>query len=117
MLQTAEKHNAAQTDLAFQQCIHPSCGAKYETMSIRTQCDRCGDLLDIAYDWARAGVPGALSDFEAMWSQRHNPIRFSGVWRFHELLPFAPHEKIVTVGEGQTLLQQADQVAKYVGMN
>ncbi|MCM2374222.1 threonine synthase [Aporhodopirellula aestuarii] len=117
MLQTAEKHNAAHTDLAFQQCINPACGATYETMTIRTACDRCGDLLDISYDWDRAGVPSHLSDFEAMWSQRTNPVRFSGVWRFHELLPFAPQEKIVTVGEGQTLLQQANEVAKYVGMN
>ncbi|EMI55578.1 threonine synthase [Rhodopirellula sallentina] len=117
MLQTAEKHNAAQTDLAFQRCINPQCGATYETLSIRTACDHCGDLLDIAYDWDRASVPGKLSDFEAMWSQRNNPVRFSGVWRFHELLPFAPQDKIVTVGEGQTLLQKADEVAKYVGMN
>jgi len=117
MLQTAEKHNAAQTDLAFQQCINPKCGAKYDAMSIRTACDACGDLLDIGYDWSRASVPEDLRDFETFWSQRTNPIRFSGVWRFHELLPFAPFEKIVTVGEGQTLLQKADQVAKYVGMN
>ncbi len=31
---------------------------------------------------------------------------FSGVWRFHELLPYAPAEKVVTVGEGQTLLHK-----------
>lgn len=117
MLSTAAQHNAAQTDLSFQRCINPNCAATYETMSIRTSCDRCGDLLDIAYDWDRAALPTQLSDFEAMWSQRTNPIRFSGVWRFHELLPFAPHDKIVTVGEGQTLLQQADEVAKYVGVN
>ncbi|TWT73046.1 threonine synthase [Allorhodopirellula solitaria] len=117
MLSTAAQHNAAQSDLAFQRCINPNCAATYETMSIRTSCDRCGDLLDIAYDWDRAAVPGQLSDFEAMWSQRNNPVRFSGVWRFHELLPFAPQSKIVTVGEGQTLLQQADEVAKYVGLN
>ena len=79
--------------------------------------DRCGDLLDIAYDWDRAAVPKRLSDFEQFWSQRTNPIRFSGVWRFHELLPFAPHERIVTVGEGQTLLQQTDSVGSYIGMN
>ena len=40
---------------------------------------------------------------------------FSGVWRFHELLPFAPPESVVTVGEGQTLLQPSDGVAGYVG--
>lgn len=43
-------------------------------------------------------------------------MRFSGVWRFHELLPFAPADKVVTVGEGQTLLQKANEVGKFVGM-
>lgn len=44
------------------------------------------------------------------------PQRFSGVWRFHELLPFAPLEECVTVGEGQTILQQSKPVAAYTGM-
>jgi threonine synthase len=117
MLLQSEKHNASRTDLAFQRCINPSCAATYDAHSVRTSCDRCGDLLDIAYDWDRAAVPKRMNEFEAMWSQRTNPIRFSGVWRFHELLPFAPHERIVTVGEGQTLLQQTDSVGSYVGMN
>ncbi|MEM8913643.1 MAG: threonine synthase [Planctomycetota bacterium] len=117
MLQLAQDHNASQTDLAFQRCINPRCSATYEAHSIRTACDQCGDLLDIAYDWERAAVPNRLSDFEAMWSQRTNPIRFSGVWRFHELLPFARHDEIVTVGEGQTLLQQTDTVGSYVGLD
>ncbi|MEM9366050.1 MAG: threonine synthase [Planctomycetota bacterium] len=117
MLKSLEKHNETRTDLAFQRCVNPSCAATYEADTIRTSCDRCGDLLDIAYDWDRAALPERLSDFEAMWSQRTNPIRFSGVWRFHELLPFAPHDKIVTVGEGQTLLQCADMVGQYVGMD
>lgn len=105
------------TDLAWQQCINPMCGTKYEARSVRTSCSKCGDLLDIAYDWDRVPVPSKLSDFEAMWTQRHDPVRFSGVWRFHELLPFATHEEIVTVGEGQTLLQQTDAVGQYVGMD
>lgn len=117
MLQTAQAHNATQTDLAFQQCINPACGATYDARTVRTACDRCGDLLDIAYDWDRAAVPSKLSDFESTWSQRTNPVRFSGVWRFHELLPFAPQKDLVTVGEGQTLLQQADRVGQFVGMN
>ena len=117
MLQTAQAHNDAQNDLAFQKCINAACGATYGADTIRTSCDKCGDLLDIAYDWDRAAVPRKLSDFEQYWSQRTNPVRFSGVWRFHELLPFAPQDKIVTVGEGQTLLQQSDRVGDYVGMN
>jgi threonine synthase len=116
MLQTACEHNATQTDLALQRCINPSCGATYEARTIRTSCDRCGDLLDVVYDWQRAAVPRSMGEFEEAWSQRTNPVRFSGVWRFHELLPFAPQPQLITVGEGQTLLQQADKVADYVGI-
>jgi threonine synthase len=39
------------------------------------------------------------------------------VWRFHELLPFAPPESVVTIGEGQTLLHSSAGVAAYVGVN
>ncbi|RMF38110.1 MAG: threonine synthase [Planctomycetota bacterium] len=104
------------TDVAYQQCINPLCGAVLDVRQVRTACDRCGDLLDVQYDWDRASVPSRLADFERMWAERRAPMRFSGVWRFHELLPFAPPDQVVTVGEGQTLLQQADAVAQYVGV-
>jgi threonine synthase len=48
--------------------------------------------------------------------RRSDPVAFSGVWRFHELLPYAPRESIVTIGEGQTLLSVADSVGNYVGV-
>lgn len=80
-------------------------------------CGRCGDLLDVAYDWNRAQPPKQLRYFEAMWAQRHELHRFSGVWRFRELLPFVPSSDVVTVGEGQTWLQPADAVGGYVGMD
>ncbi len=117
MLLSAQKQGAVQTDLAFQRCINPACGATYEARSVRTSCDRCGELLDIEYEWDRLPVPKKLNEFEAMWSQRTNPVRFSGVWRFHELLPFCSQDEIITVGEGQTLLQQTDSVGEFVGMN
>lgn len=68
------------------------------------------------YDWDRLPVPTSLKDFESRWGNRHRPLDFSGVWRFRQLLPFAPEHKIVTIGEGQTILQQAQAVGKYVGM-
>lgn len=82
---------------------------------VRVDCEQCGNLLDVNYDWNRASVPDSLRDFQSKWTQRHNRLAFSGVWRFHDLLPYAPEESVVTVGEGQTLLQKADSVAKYVG--
>ncbi len=103
--------------VSFQQCINPLCGHTLDVGQVKTACDRCGDLLDVSYDWSRIHLPKKLSDFEHMWTQRHNPLRFSGVWRFHELIQFVPGDKVVTVGEGQTLLQQANQVGQYVGMN
>jgi threonine synthase len=101
-------------DAVFQRCIDPACGGTSDLADTSFLCPRCGGLLDIAYDWNRLAPPKSLRDFEAKWSQRTNPLSFSGVWRFRELLPFAPPESIMTIGEGQTILQQADIVANYV---
>ncbi len=104
------------TQPAFQKCISPACGATYDVAEVRVACGRCGDLLDVEYDWDRLQPPSSLQDFEQYWGQRRVPTRFSGVWRFHELLPYASTASLVTVGEGQTLLQQSDGVGAYVGL-
>ena len=82
-----------------------------------TACPKCGSLLDVAYDWDRTPPPESLRWFEEKWSRRNDPLCFSGVWRFRELLPFAPPDKIVTIGEGQTPLLHTDGVGEYVGLN
>ncbi|MSU79770.1 MAG: threonine synthase [Gemmataceae bacterium] len=80
-------------------------------------CPKCGGLLDVTYDWNRLQPPTSLVWFERKWAERSDPLHFSGVWRFRELLPFAPPEKIMTIGEGQTILQKADIVGQFVGLN
>jgi threonine synthase len=72
--------------------------------------------LDIDYDWNRLSVPRTLREIEARWGRRHEPLEFSGVWRFRQLLPFAPDNQIVTIGEGQTILQNSAAVAAYCDM-
>ncbi|MBN2024627.1 MAG: threonine synthase [Pirellulales bacterium] len=104
------------TDPSFQQCIVPTCGATFSLGEALVACPRCGNLLDVAYQWDRLSVPGKLADFEAQWARRDDPHAASGVWRFHALLPFAPRDQCVTVGEGQTLLHASDGVGQYVGM-
>jgi threonine synthase len=94
----------------------PDCAATYDVGEVRTSCDSCGSLLDVIYDWDSLPVPKSLAEFEQKWTQRHNPLAFSGVWRFYDLLPFAPPAKIVTIGEGQTLLHSSDGVARFVGV-
>ncbi len=103
-------------DVAFQRCISPACGATYDVGQVLVSCPECGNLLDVAYDWDRLPIPKQLSELEEKWRLRSEPLNFSGVWRLRDLLPFAPDEKIVSVGEGQTILQQANFVAEYAGL-
>src|SRR6266404_836943 len=103
-------------DAVFQRCIFPECAATGAVDETQFVCPRCGGLLDVAYDWSQVSPPKALRDFEAKWSDRANPLNCSGVWRFRELLPFAGPNQVLTIGEGQTILQRADAVASYAGM-
>jgi threonine synthase len=104
------------SDLVFQRCINPDCGATASVDDTSFRCASCGGLMDVAYDWNRLPVPKSLREFEAKWARRTDPLCFSGVWRFRDLLPFAPPDRIMTIGEGQTILQRADQTAAYVGV-
>jgi threonine synthase len=102
---------------AFQRCLTPGCAATFDVNDTSFGCAQCGGLVDVAYDWDRLPLPKSLRNFEAKWSRRREPLCFSGVWRFHELLPFAPPDMVLTIGEGQTILQKADTVAQYVGLD
>ncbi|MBT4692394.1 MAG: threonine synthase [Planctomycetaceae bacterium] len=103
-------------EIAYQECIHVDCCKVYAIDEVLTSCLECGSLLDVKYDWKSGPAPESWSIFQDKWSQRLDPLARSGVWRFHELLPFALREQVVTVGEGQTILQQADTVSHYAGM-
>jgi threonine synthase len=112
-----DSNSAKFSEAAFQTSIRPGSTTTYGVHDVLTSCPGTGDLLDIQYDWDRVPVPSSLREFEARWNSRRNPLDFSGVWRFRELLPFAPPEQIVTIGEGQTQLQNSHAVARYVGVN
>lgn len=105
------------TENAFQRCINADCSQQYPVTETLTACPACGDLMDIEYDWNRFPVPKSLREIEARWGRRNEPLEFSGVWRFRQLLPFAPDDQIVTIGEGQTILQNSPAVAAYCGMS
>ena len=104
------------TDAAYQRCINPDCAAEFDCGQAMFKCPKCGGLLDIWYNWDKIPIPDKLSDFAKRWAGRRNPLDFSGVWRFRELLNFCADEYKVTIGEGQTILQQNDAVAEYVDM-
>lgn len=101
---------------AYQKCINPNCGAEFECSEAFFKCPKCGDLLDIYYNWDKVNVPKKISDFAKRWSTRNNRLDFSGVWRFRDLLNFCDDNFKVSLGEGQTLLQQNDMLAEFIGM-
>ena len=105
------------SELAFQRCIHPDCQSTFGISEILHSCPKCGNLLDVDYQWDKLPIPKTLDGFERYWNERSNPHRFSGVWRFHELLPFVPLADCVTIGEGQTLLQNATGACSYTGLD
>ena len=103
------------SDSIIQECLNSQCGGTFAVDESMFACPYCGDLLDVRYDWDRLKAPDSLGWFEKRWARRDEPLNFSGVWRFRELLPFCDEDYCVTVGEGQTILQASDFAAEYAG--
>jgi threonine synthase len=108
------------TDTAYQICTNPDCSQRLAIDQVVFSCPACSALLDIGYEWDRLEVPKSLRFFESRWStsglRAEGRLDFSGVWRFRELLPFAPNDSIVTIGEGRTILEENNLLAREVGM-
>jgi len=98
-----------------QQCMSPACAATFDVSEVLYACPACGGLLDVRYDWSHLPVPASLSYFSSRRGNERGPADVSGVWRFRELLPLAPEEDLVSVGEGRTILQSADDLATALG--
>jgi len=103
-------------DAAFQRCVNPDCSKTFDLGQVLSSCPSCGELLDVAYDWDRLEPPRRLQDISRARRGVRERLDGSGVWRFRALLPFAPEDSCVTIGEGRTLLRPAPRVAEYVGL-
>ena len=100
---------AAPTNVAFQRCIAPAAAATYGLDEVRVACD-CGNLLDVGYDWDRTRPPDAWKHFEAKWSRRRDPLCLLGrVAVSRAACRSLRRRQVVTIGEGQTLLQPSDR--------
>ncbi|MCD8350195.1 MAG: threonine synthase [Planctomycetaceae bacterium] len=101
---------------ACQKCIHPDCAAEYDLYQVLPKCPACGNLLDIIYDWDQLRIPShPMMLGRAAWPSGGMGA-ISGVWRFGDLLPFAPLEKRVSIGEGHTQLRVSPNAAAYAGI-
>ena len=108
------------SDKAHQVCINPDCRATFSLDEVVFSCTKCNSLLDVEYDWDRLAVPSSLGFFEDRWGTKgyktEGRLDFSGVWRFRELLQFVSADDIVTIGEGRTLLEENNPLAREVGL-
>ena len=117
---------------AVQRCINPACAREYGVDRVLVACPGCQSLLDVVYHWPkshglsfdrfthRSLTTGPRSAAGVTTGPGATPaaLDFSGVWRFRDLLPFFRDEReIVTIGEGRTNLQRADQLAKHIGFD
>jgi len=110
---------------AVQQCIIPSCGETYDLYTLRTACEKCGNLVDVRYTGKLS--PTLKEVFDERRNHRGDIFNESGVWRFRELINFlgvdcddydAYSNVLVSLdgAEGRTKPFHLTRVAEYVGM-
>jgi threonine synthase len=111
--------------------MEESCREKYPLDHKEHACERCGNLLDVHYDFqarhasaVRSTDAAEADSFDAValreiWERRKGRsavIDQSGVWRFRELLPFVPAGAgVVTLSEGRTPLVEVARTGDWVG--
>jgi threonine synthase len=83
------------------------CGHRHEAGRLLTVCVRCGQMLAVRYDLARAAAVVTKDEL------RQRP---PGMYRFRELLPLDPGEEPVTLGEGGTPLLPLPRLADHLGL-
>jgi len=110
---------------AVQQCIIPNCGRTYDVYTLKTACEKCGNLVDVRYDDRPS--PTLKEVFNERRNHRGNIFNESGVWRFRELINFPGVDcndfdtysnVFVSLdgAEGRTKPFHLTRVAEYVGM-
>ncbi|MEM3023095.1 MAG: threonine synthase [Candidatus Bathyarchaeia archaeon] len=90
----------------FIKCI--GCGEEFEGDTVIYSCPKCGDLLEIGYDFGSIREGIGKSD----WASRP-----PSVWRYREFLPIGPLIEPITLGEGGTSLHRCPRLGGRMGIN
>jgi len=91
--------------MAHQECIN--CGSKYAVDEIAYFCKKCGDLLEIKYDYGELARTLRKSE----WKKA--PL---SVWRYKDFMPINDFSKIVSLNEGGTGLHPCQRLGKQLGV-
>ena len=91
--------------MTHQECIN--CGTKYDVNEIVYFCKKCGDLLEVKYDF------GELSKKLEKSNWRNVPL---SVWRYKNFMPIDDISKIVSLNEGGTGLHSCHKLGRHLGL-
>lgn len=85
-----------------------ACGATCSPNERVVVCEKCGDVLDVRYDWAELQ---RRLDKESLKSRVHS------LWRYREFLPITEDGCIVSLGEGVTPLRKVPRYGALVKLS
>jgi len=91
--------------MMYQACI--ACGEKYDADEIVYSCRRCGDLLEVRYDYDVLEAKLKKSDWQSL------PL---SVWRYRDFMPIRDLSKIVSLNEGGTGLHSCQRLGNLLGV-
>ena len=91
--------------MTHQECIN--CGTKYDLNDILYFCRKCGDILEVKYDFEE--IQRKLE--KSSW--RDIPL---SVWRYKDLMPIEDFSRIVSLNEGGTGLHSCHKLGKQLGL-
>ena len=103
-------------DQFIQRCINGECRSVFGIDERVYVCARCGELLETE---RTSEVDAKAERLREVWKERRasgEERDRSGVWRFREFLPFPEGVEVVSLGEGNTQLYEAERCAKYCGL-
>ena len=91
--------------MMHQECI--ACGSKYGINKVIYFCKKCGDLLEVKYDFEILAERLEKSDW------RNVPL---SVWRYKDFMPIEDISKVVSLNEGGTGLHSCHKLGKQLGL-
>jgi threonine synthase len=91
--------------VTHQECIN--CGTKYAINEVVYFCRKCGDLLEVKFDFKE------LSEKLERSNWRDIPL---SVWRYKDFMPIEDVSKIVSLNEGGTGLHSCHKLGKQLGL-
>lgn len=89
----------------YQECIE--CGFRYGSEENVYSCKKCGDMVDIKYDY------DVIRRIIERKEWRSAPL---SVWRYWFLMPIHDKGKVVTLGEGGTTIHKCQRLANYLSV-